>query len=300
MRSLAATHEILERRARLLGAVRSFFAAGGFMEVETPCLVDEPIPERFIDAPPVGDRYLAPSPEVHMKQLLAAGFDRIFQVSKCFRLGERGARHLPEFTMLEWYRTGADYRDLAADAHGLLKAAADALGLPEPASCRGNTVMLRGMPEFIAVDDAFRTHAGIELADEPDAFVFDAALVERVEPRLGLRRPAFLHDYPSCFCPMAKRTQERPARAERLELYIAGLEIANGCTEIADPALQERTLHAEQDARIRQGKDPYPWPAAFMNALRSLPPCAGMALGIDRLLMALTDTASIDGVVAFA
>ena len=282
---------------KILGAVRSFFAQAGFREVATPPVTAAPIPERYIDAVPCGDAYFVTSPEVHLKRLLANGAGNIFQIATCCRAGEQGRWHHPEFTMLEWYRVNAGYMDLVADACGLLAAAADAVKAPEPLVYGRHAVALRQACELLRVDDACARWAGWTLEDSPDAARFDQTMVESIEPHLGLHAPTVLYDYPACFCPMARRAPANPARAERLEIYIAGVELANGCTEQTDADEQARRLNEERDARRRAGKDPYPPPNEFIATVRRLPPCAGMALGLDRLVMLLTNADHIADVL---
>jgi len=297
--SLGTRTSLLERRARVIGAVRSFFTATGFLEVETPILCRAPLPERHIDAIPSGSLYLATSPEPYMKRLLAADFPRIFQVSKCFRNAEAGRQHNPEFSMLEWYRAHADTGALVADAQAVLVAACRAVHGTAAFSYQGRALAMDTPWEMLSVDDAFARHAGVTLDACPDQELFDTTLVELVEPRLGLDAPTVLHSYPACLSPMARPLPGRPDRADRFEIYIAGVELANGCAELVDRGALEANIEAERQARRAAGKDPYPVPADFLEALDTLPPCAGTALGIDRLVMLLCDAARIEDVIAF-
>jgi lysyl-tRNA synthetase class 2 len=290
---------MLARRAAIVRAVRAFFEAEAFLEVQTPMRLRAPLPERHIDAVPADGMYLATSPEPHMKRLLAAGHPRIVQLSPCFRKGERGARHLPEFTMLEWYRAEADYLKLITDAQALLRAVCQAVCGSSQIVYQGTCVNIAAPWEFLTVDDAYQRHADWRLASAPDAFRFDCAMARTIEPHLGLGQPTVLHQYPLCFCPMAAPLADRPDRAARCEIYVAGLELANGCTERRDPAAQTAALRDEQAARRATQHDVYPWPDAFVAALPALPPCAGMALGLDRLVMLLCDAPRIEDVVAF-
>jgi lysyl-tRNA synthetase class 2 len=298
--SLEQKKSNLERRARILGAARNYFVAQGFLEVETPVRMSAPLPERHIDAVHSEDRYLATSPEPHMKRLLAAGYNRIFQISRCFRKGETGRCHNPEFTMIEWYRSDEGYFSLVDDARGLLAAACNAVYGRDCFVYQGHTVQFGGEWEIMTVDDAFMAFAEWQLDPDPDEFDFDRVMVEKIEPSLGRDRPAVLYSYPAAFSPMAKKRDDDPTRAERLELYIAGLELANGCSENVCADDQLSALHDEQKARRTLGKDVYPWPVAFADALPGMPRCAGMALGIDRLVMLLCDTDNIEDVMAFS
>ena len=297
--SLEQKKSNLERRARIMGATRAYFTGRGFLEVETPVRMHAPLPELHIDAVRAESMYLATSPEPHMKQLLAAGYTEIFQLARCFRKKESGRLHNPEFTMLEWYRAGANYFDLLEDARGLLKAVCAAAGCPHGISRNGRMIRVDEDWDRIAVDDAFLNGVNWQLEAEPDAFEFDRIMVETIEPGLGKDRPAVLYDYPSIFSPMSKKKAGNPMRAERLELYIDGIELANGCTEKIDAAQQIEALRLEQDGRAALEKDVYPWPEAFVAALPDMPDSAGMALGMDRLVMLLCDSDEIVDVLAF-
>ena len=289
----------LARRAAIFRAARAFFDDHAFLEVHTPVRLRAPLPERHIDAVPAGGMYLATSPEPHMKRLLAAGYPRIYQIAPCFRHGERGARHNPEFTMLEWYRAGADYLQLAVDARALLGAVCRAVLGTTTIVYQGARVDVAAAWEFLTVDAAYQREAGWTLEADPDPFRCDCAMARQIEPRLGFGQPTVLHDYPSSFCPMAEPLAGTPQRAARLEIYLAGVELANGCSERHDPRAQARALRDEQAARQALHKEVYPWPAEFVAALPAMPPSAGMALGLDRLVMLLCDTPRIDEVIAF-
>lgn len=297
--ALAARRPHLVRRAQALQALRAFFVAQDFLEVETPVRMRAPLPERYIDAVPSGDAFLATSPEPHMKRLLAAGYPRIFQISKCFRQGERGRLHQPEFTMLEWYRAGADCAALVDDVRALLRHVCRALYGAERFVFRGSEIVVDEPWEQLSVDAAFARYAGCALEDTPDQHWFDETLVRQIEPQLGRRVPAVLHGYPAAFCPMARTLPGAPQRADRCEVYVAGIELANGCAEQTDAARQAAALREEQARRAARGASVYPWPAEFMAALPHLPPCAGMALGVDRLVMLLCDADCVADVIAF-
>jgi lysyl-tRNA synthetase class 2 len=279
--------------------VRSFFDTESYIEVHTPLLIDAPLPERHIDAFSAPGGYLITSPEPCMKMLLADGLERIYQITPCFRQGETGARHSPEFVMLEWYRTGARYCDLVDDARGLLCHIAGALNGMATLNYAGHRVALDGEWEWLSVDDAYRRVTGRGLSDLSDDFLFDEAMA-RIEPALGLTVPCVLHDYPATQSPMSLPCVNNPGRAQRLELYVAGVELANGCTELRDAALQAKNLRREREARQAAGKDPYPWPERFLERVGEMPPCAGMALGIDRLVMLMCDVETVAEARAFS
>ncbi len=290
----------LRVRARIVQAIRAFFVGQGYLEVETPHRVPAPIPEAHIDPVPCRGGYLHTSPEVCMKRLLAAGLDRIFQVCRCWRGGERGRLHLPEFTMLEWYRTGADYRDLMAECEALIPRAARAAGKGEVFTYRGRRVDARPPWPRLRVDDAFEEFGGVGVGEALRSGAFEEVLVSRVEPALAkLGRPVFLVDYPLEQGALARACPDRPGRVERFELYAGGLELANGFSELVDPVEQRARFEAEQEARVRDGRELAPMPEPFLRDLAGVPPAAGIALGVDRLVMLLADAGAIDEVVAF-
>lgn len=300
-RRLESLRPRLEARARILAAIRGWFSERGFLEVETPLRIAGPAPERHIDAVSSGERFLSASPELQMKRLLAAGYERIYQLCRCFRAGERGARHLPEFTMIEWYRAGAGIDALMGDCEALAACAVRAAGwgLP-PSGPDGVPVDLTPPFERIAVADAFERFAGWRPGADPDPARFDLDLVGKVEPALPAGRPVFLVGYPASLASLSRIDPADPSRALRFELYAGGLELANGFDELTDPAEQRRRFTADEAWRRATGKPPYPADERFLAALEAgMPPCAGIALGLDRLVMLLTAARTIDDVVAF-
>ncbi len=289
---------MLEARARIIREIRAFFVDRGFLEVETPHRIPAPAPEAHIDAVAASGWWLHTSPELAMKRLLAAGHDRIFQVCRCWRDGERGRLHLSEFTLLEWYRAGADYQALMDDCEALFRALAGQEGRFE---WGGRRVGVAGPWPRIPVEEAFRRYAGEDADRAVCSGEFDRILVERVEPALaGASTPVFLVDYPAPLAALSRLKPGRPDRAERFELYAAGLELANGFSELTDPAEQRARFRAEAEQRAGAGKPAYPSPEPFLAALGRMPSSAGIALGVDRLVMLLTGAASVDDVVAFA
>ncbi len=280
----------LKKRAKIISAIRSFFESENFIEVETPIRTPAPLPEQNIDALKCGEFYLATSPEPYMKQLIADGCEKIFQITKCFRNGEIGDKHNIEFTMLEWYRKDADYLKLIDDAKNLLNFICD----------KANCDKKFSDWEIIPLDDAWKKFAGTDLDDVPDGFEFDKTMVEKIEPDLPVNKPVVISDFPAVFSPMCKKKNDNPFRAERLEIYINGVELANGCTEQIDKKLQIKRLRDEQLERKKMGKDVYPWPEKFVGSLNNMPPSAGMALGIDRLIMILCNADKIEDVLTFS
>lgn len=304
----------MRERARIIGAVRSFFAGRGYLEVDTPLLAPRLIPEGAIEVFPVRSRsrsggqpgsadrelYLVPSPELWMKRLLAAGSGKLFQICHCFRNVEESSRlHSPEFTMLEWYTPGDTYLQSADLAEELLRA----LGRAE-------------RPERATMEELFREHAGLELGSlgeleaaraacrrlaielTPEADweeCFNKLFLGLVEPRIAERRSLFVLDYPAAIPTLARRKAGTPW-AERWELYLEGVEIANCYTEETDHATL-RLLEERESAR--KAASAFPHPPDLGVAELDLPPCSGAALGLDRLVMSCLGAASIDQVIFF-
>ncbi len=234
-----------------------------------------------------------------MKRMVAAGYGRIFQICRCWRDGELGSKHLPEFTMLEWYRADADYRDLMDECEALIQSVACAAGKGDSLAFGGNVIDLSGSWDRISVREAFRlyTDTTVEVALERD--LFDELMVEAIEPQLGWEKPAFIHDYPACRGALARLRTDDTTVAERFELYIGGLELANAFSELTDAQEQHTRFTQEAGYRSSLGKSAYPLPEKFLAELPHMPPTAGIALGVDRLVMTLLDAATIDAVVAF-
>ena len=287
-------------RSRMLHAVRDFFYASGFTEVETPVRIPAPALETHIDAPPSGRAWLRASPELHMKRLLAAGCARIFQLGPCFRSGECGSRHNPEFTLLEWYHIGADYTDLLRDTEALLAHVFQTVTGQTVFTYRGKSVDLARPWHCLTVRQAFLKWAGWDpLADwDPDRF--DTDLVEKVEPALPQDKPCVLTDYPAPAASLARLKDDNPQVAERWEVYVGGLELANAYSELCDAASQRARFLEAAAERRSLGKEVYPLDEPFLAALeRGLPPCGGIALGVDRLAMLVCGAADIADVRPF-
>jgi lysyl-tRNA synthetase class 2 len=332
--SLASRRSNLELRGRLLAGLREFFAEAGFVEVQTPALQVSPGLEPHLQAfatvlhdPDSGaalPRYLHTSPEFAMKKLLAGGMERIWQLTHVFRDGERSATHHPEFAMIEWYRAGASYRDIMADCEALLRRAQDAAGV-DALRRRGDTADARRPWQYLSVADAFRDLAGIDLLAtlsgpvNPDAGSLAAAaaqagltphpgddwetlffriLLDRIEPRLGLSAPTILYDYPLAQAALARRKPEDPRLAERFEVYVCGLELANAFSELTDAAEQRARFEADQRKKRALYGETYPIDEDFLAALEhGLPVCAGIALGFDRLVMLAAGADHIEDVL---
>ncbi len=268
----------LSERARVLRAIRAFFDARGFTEVETPVRIPTPAPEPHIDCPPSGDWFLRASPELQMKKLLAAGMERIYQIGPCFRAGEKGRRHSPEFTMLEWYRANADYSDIARDAEELLA---------EVLRPRRSAALPR-----ITVREAYLRWAGWDPVETWDQDRFDFDMATKIEPNLP-KEPLFLTDYPAPAASLARLKADDPRVAERWELYVDGIELANAFTELIDPVEQRRRFELAREERRALGEADYPLDEEFLDALARMPPSGGVALGVDRLVMLACGASSI-------
>ena len=298
--ALRDLRRVLERRAQLNDAIRRFFRERGFLEVETPVVLPANAPEATIDAVPAGAGWLRTSPELHMKRLLAAGFENIFQLGPVARAGEHGRWHHPEFTLLEWYRANAGYLEILADTKALLAFIAAELRGAADFTWQGKPVSFaQDLWEKAAVSQAFIQHAGWDPAVKFDPDRFDLDLVTRVEPALPPDHPVVLIDYPAPLAALARRKPDDPLRAERWELYLGGVELANAYSELTDPAEQRARFEEANAARARRGAKPYPLDEAFLAALPQMPPSGGIALGVDRLLMILADADSLDGVLPF-
>lgn len=286
-------------RSRVLKVIRRFFESGGFLEVETPLLIPAVAPETHIDPVRAGAGYLQTSPELCMKRLLAADYPRIFQICKCFRCRERGRRHLPEFTMLEWYFTGGSYQDMMAHTEVLLSTVFAAFGRAERLSFQGRTIGVAAPWARLPVARAFERYGSMSVQKALEAGRFDEIMGLEIEPRLGWGQPTFLFDYPAACGALARLKPPDFTLSERFELYIGGVELCNGFTELTDAAEQRRRFAAELDHRRRAGMAPMALPEPFLKDLRRMPPATGNALGLDRLLMVLADVEEIDEVVTF-
>jgi lysyl-tRNA synthetase class 2 len=296
---LASKKPHLRMRARIIQAVRLFFIGRGYLEVETPSLIPAPAPELHIDAFRAGAAFLHTSPELCMKRLLAAGYPKIFQVCRCFREAERGGAHLPEFTMLEWYQAGASYMGLMDECEEMIVDVSRSLGFGEKIRYGDREIDLGKPWSRVPLRDAFRQYASLSLEDALTSGRFDEVMVTEIEPRLGLPKPAFLFDYPVSLAALARVKKEGPLVAERFELYMAGLELANAFSELTDAHEQEARFLRDREKRRNLGKPDYPLPEKFLRALPHMPESAGIALGVDRLVMLFCDRKRIDDVVSF-
>lgn len=283
----------------MIDAVRGFFRQAGFLEVETPVRIPAPAPEVHIDAQESGGWFLQTSPELCMKRLLTSGFNKIFQICRCFRKGERGDRHLPEMTLLEWYAAGWTYLDLMDQCESLIGYLALRMGLGRRLIYQGHTVDLVRPWDRLSVDAAFRRFGGVTAQQALERDCFDEIMGLEIEPRLGLDRPVFLYDYPVQTGALARIKPSDPRLVERFELYLAGMELCNAFSELTDSLEQRARFEAQNQRRREKGSGAYRIPEPFLRDLEAMPPAAGNALGLDRLVMLFTNSPTIDEVVAF-
>lgn len=277
-------------RAKIASLLRAAFDAARFVEVETPVGIIAPAAEEYIEAPKADGFFLRTSPELQMKRLLAAGMERIYQLGPCFRSGENGRRHRQEFTMLEFYQTGADYLQLLEFTQSFLLSVCRGLHGDSSFRFNGETISLEKL-EIIPVREAFWRFAG-KSADQcaEEEGLFELVLVDQVEPKLPKDRPCVLIDYPVRFGAFARPKPADPSLVERWEIYLGGIELANTYGELIDPKIQRERFERFSQTRREQHLAEYPEPTAFLEAIdHGFPPCAGSALGFDRLVMLLTD-----------
>ena len=318
-------------RGKVMEAIRDFFALEEFTEIETPIMVAAPGMEPNLSPFKTtlhdqkgkkADAYLVTSPEYLCKKMLAAGMERIFSLGKVFRNEEPYSAdgggtvlHNPEFTMLEWYRAGEDYRKIMEDAERLVRFCVDAVS--------GSSLMPRGLSfdgwERLSVKGAFAkigldldgllnrgsmavaaTERGYEVAPN-DAFddCFFKIFLTEIEPLLGVERPTILYDYPIQMAALSRAKPSDPRYAERFEIYAGGLELANAFSELTDPVEQRRRLEEERELRGRKGKDQPPVDEDFIAAVAEMPPSTGIALGVDRLVMLIAGAGSIEDIMLF-
>lgn len=278
--SVNTLKNILERRAGILKAIRAYFDGIDFVEVETPVRIYAPAPEEYIDCPESNGMFLRASPELQMKKLLAAGMDKIYQIGPCFREGEKGSRHNPEFTMLEWYRKGENYLSIKEDMAKLW------------AHLSGNDVE----PTTITVRQAYLDFAGWDPWLNWDRERFDVDMANKIEPKLSsIGGAIFLTDYPVQASSLALINNNV---AERWEFYYDGLELANAFSELCDKEEQAQRFEKARRLRLQLGEADYPIDEEFLSILPSIRVAAGAALGVDRFVMALTGIKSISAVRA--
>ncbi len=291
--------DILVSKSKIFQVIRKFFVDHDYLEIETPIRIPAPAPEAHIDAVESGNWFLQTSPELYMKRMLAAGYPRLFQICKCFRQKERGSRHLPELTLLEWYTAGDHYFAMMDQTEALIHYIAKTQGFEDSIEYQDQRIDFKPPWPKISVNDAFRKFAAISMETALQRDRFDEIMVSDIEPKLPKEKPIFLYDYPAARAALARLRPDNAALAERFELYIGGLELCNGFTELTDPVEQRKRFKKELTDLSISGKTVYPMPEKFLTSLQNMPDAAGNALGIDRLVMLFANAAIIDDVVAF-
>lgn len=332
--------KILALRGEILKGIRDFFYRRDFVEVETPILAKYPNLEPYIDyfcvcsanaqkAKLKGndkffcqpDFYLPSSPEYYMKRLLARGMKRIFQICKSFRDEPSASLHLPEFTILEWYRAEADYFDIMRDTEELILHLTQQIKGEWSFFYQDKKFYLSIPFKKISVAEAMRQFAAVDIieASTPEKLAYEASklgifganpneswdtiffriFLELVEPKLGISEPIFLYDYPASMASLARLKKSEPPVAERFEFYLCGLELANGFSELNDPVEQRRRFLQTQKIREDMSLPVPELDEEFLRELKDVPPSGGIALGVDRLVMIFADVKDISKVVAF-
>lgn len=321
-------------RAKIFKTIRSFFESEGFLEVDTPALQISPGLEVHLQAfqttfhNPLGTDetfYLHTSPEFTMKKLVTAGLPKIFQLCKTYRNEGLSATHQPEFTMLEWYRTGEDYTKIMADTVEIVRQSATACGVQELR--RGNrTCDPFKSWEYLTVAEAFQKYVGIDIMKtipdeptlEPDPTrlrqeaerigescsdddrwedIFFRIMLNHIEDKLGDGVPTILYEYPTCLGALARQKPDNPLVVERFEAYICGVEVCNAFSELTDPEEQLKRFTYDMDMKEKLYGERYPIDSDFMSALEyGMPACAGNAIGVDRLIMLITGADKITDV----
>jgi lysyl-tRNA synthetase class 2 len=288
--------QILQSRHRITQQIRAFFDKQNYLEVETPLRVICPGVDPYIDALPAGNGFfLSTSPELQMKRLLGLGLARIYQITHAFRANEQGAYHNSEFSLLEWYRIGTGYLGLMDETEELLKSI-----------IHNANIGSKDVPEYkfpfprITIDDLFKEEAGWEPSKAWDENRYFADWVEKIDPYLGQLQGVFIIDFPAPLASLSKIKDDNPLICERFELFMRGIEIANAFTELTDYEEQVTRFETALETRIRKGKDAYEIDEKFLEALKAgIPACAGIALGVDRLVMALLGYHDISMVQTF-
>ncbi|MDF7674052.1 EF-P lysine aminoacylase EpmA [Acetobacteraceae bacterium ESL0709] len=319
LRAIADKAPILRKRMEMMRAIRAFFEERNYLEVETPCLVPTPGEEVHLhcfstwletpDGRPPEKLFLHTSPEFAMKRLVAALRCPLYQFARVWRNGEKSATHSPEFTMLEWYRPGADLTSLMDETETLLKAL-----LPSSLSYGSDKVDMSRPFERLTLQEAFSRYVGADLlGTSGDAFalacqagvalregegwedLFFRLMLEKIEPHIGRERPTFLTHWPAPQAALAKKDPQDSRAALRFELYIAGLELANAFEELTDEVEQRARFLEDRARRLSLYKDQdWPLDEAFLRAIAFMPPASGIALGFDRLVMLATGAPHID------
>lgn len=320
--------KVYEERLQILRLIREFFWSQDFVEAETPVALHHPGQEPYLNPVPVDFKdplqnkyifYLRTSPEYALKKLLAAGWEKVFEISKCFRNEESfGGTHNPEFTMIEWYRSPGTYWNFMDDTEKLFKYIGEKLAI--------NSLQYRGLKidylatwERISVKDLWQKYLQVNLddylsaetmrvlvqnnglmADDKDEYedLFYKIFLNKIEPNLGMDRPIFVYDYPAQMCSLSRLCESDSRYAQRAELYIGGLELANGFGELTDSKMQKLNLEKDRSLRVQLNKEIWPIDSDFISALESgINTAGGIALGVDRMVLLFTGAHDINEVI---
>lgn len=319
---------VYEERLQILRLVREFFWSQSFVEAETSSALHYPGQEPYLNPMPVEFKnslqvghifYLRTSPEYALKKLLAAGWQKVFEIGKCFRNEESfGGTHNPEFTMIEWYRSPGTYWDFMDDAENLFKYVGKKLAI-ESLTYRGLKIDYLNSWDRVSVKDLWQKYLQVNLDDylsvesmkilaQDCGFLVDAKdvyedlfykiFLNKIEPNLGIERPIFVYDYPAQMCSLSRLCENDARYAQRAELYVGGLELANGFGELTDPATQKLNLEKDRSLRAELNKEIWPIDGDFIDALESgIKPAGGIALGVDRMVLLFTGALDINEVI---
>ncbi len=295
----------LKRRSDFIQAIRLFFLKNRYIEVDTPVRLPVLLPEAEIYPFHSEDWWLQTSPELCMKRLLARGAPQLFQLCHCFRKGEIGRLHEPEFTLLEWYHAGWDFQDLMLECERFLQELAvacsdfPAVHDQETLDWNNHRISLSSPWIRVGVEEAFRKYAGMSAIKAVENDCFEEILVDKVEPHLGWDKPVFLYDYPVELGSLARRKAGALHLTERFELYLFGIELANGFSELID-AGEQRARFVKEFAKMRRNDRPGEMPEKFLQDLEKMEETAGIALGVDRLLMLFLKAHRLSDVLPFS
>ena len=300
----SATIETLKQRAAIIDRIRQFFKTRGLLEVETPLLYPATVTDQYLQSIRAGDQYLQTSPEFCMKRLIAAGSGPIFQICKAFRDDEIGRQHNPEFTMLEWYQPGFDHHDLMDEMDEFLQ---DVINSKNVERLSYQDIFLKftdinphtsNTKDLKILASQFELGEVLDNTASQDDWLF-LIMSHVIEPKLGFEQPTFIYDFPVTQAALAKIRHGDIAVAERFEVYIQGVEIANGFNELADSKEQLQRFESENSSRANKGLEQMPIDHKLIAALEHFPQCAGVALGVDRLVMLATANNNLQDCLAF-
>jgi elongation factor P--(R)-beta-lysine ligase len=290
----------LQLRSNFLFSLRKYFIENKYVEIDTPVMIKAPAPEDYINAPQIGNYFLRSSPELHMKRLAASGFDKIFQIGPCFREAEFGRLHNVEFTMLEWYEKNSNYTKFMLFLQKILNVIIPEVCDTSKIQYGEDIIDFSREWEVITVKEAFRKYAHTTPEDAIQNDNFEIYLTEKIEPALPKDRPVIMKDYPTSMAALSKVKGDDPTVAERWELYLGGIEIANTYSELVDYNEQKIRFAKAHQNRADENLPKYAEDDDFFQALQyGLPNFGGSALGIDRLIMILTNSHNIKEVISF-